>query len=113
MLSNLIPGSGVDKSSLIKLNPKQLSQLLRDNGLADALAEVFFVNGVDGQVVVDGISDDELKQMGFTGIQVRTTRSMLNKLAGNGNGLLISEIILLWGLMASVMSIDSVYYYVV
>jgi hypothetical protein len=72
----------VSKETLSKMNPRQVGQLMKSHGASDETVTAFEKNEVAGQVIVDGITDEDLKEMGFAcGIQRRGILSMLQMIS--------------------------------
>ncbi len=74
----IVSAEPVSQEALSKMNPRQVGQLMKSHGASDDTVSAFEKNEVAGQVIVDGITDDDLKEMGFTsGIKRRGILSML------------------------------------
>ena len=70
--------SNVTKDILRKMNPTQVAKLLKANGANDKAVANFLDNNISGEVIVDGISDDDLKEMNFpSAIQRRGIQAIL------------------------------------
>ena len=47
------------------MDPGQLTQLLLSKGVAQGIVDHFTQNAISGKLVMDGLSDDDLKEMGI------------------------------------------------
>ena len=67
------------------MNPKQVADLLRANGANDKAITIFLDNNISGQTIVDGIDDDDLKEIGFTAaLQRRGIKAILKLIVCSG-----------------------------
>ena len=67
------------------MNIKQVGQLLRSQGVAESAIATFQQFNVSGKMLVDGLNDGELSDMGFkTPIQLRGIKTALQMLASEG-----------------------------
>lgn len=77
------PSSAVIAPSAISrdMRPIDLANLLRAEGQVEAVVRAFLDNGVTGEVVMDGLSDADLLEMGVaSAIQRRSVLSVIRKL---------------------------------
>jgi hypothetical protein len=75
----------VSKSELSKMNIKQVGQRLRSQGVAEGTIETFQQFNVSGNMIVDGLNETEIMEMGFkSSIQVRGIKNMLLQLTSEG-----------------------------
>lgn len=66
-------------ANISKLNPKQVAELLKVHGASDKAVANFLDNDISGIVLVDGLSDDDLVEIGFSvGVQRRGIKAILN-----------------------------------
>ena len=67
------------------MDPQQVGKLLKARGMDDDIIRVFVKNAITGEIIVDGLSDDDLKEMSFTsGIQRRGIMGILKLIVYNG-----------------------------
>jgi hypothetical protein len=67
------------------MNIKQVGQLLRAQGVAESTIATFKEFNVCGNMIVDGINETEIMEMGFkSSIQVRGIKSILLRLSSEG-----------------------------
>ncbi len=67
------------------MDPQQVGKLLKARGMDDDIIRVFVKNAITGEIIVDGLSDDDLKEMSFTsGIQRRGIMGILKLIVSNG-----------------------------
>ena len=67
------------------MDPQQVGKLLKARGMDDDIIRVFVKNAITGEIIVDGLSDDDLKEMKFTsGIQRRGIMGILKLIISNG-----------------------------
>ena len=77
------------------MNPKQVSDLLRANGANDKAITIFLDNNISGQTIVDGIDDDDLKEIGFTAsLQRRGIKDIIKLMMAEGWLYLITVLLL-------------------
>jgi hypothetical protein len=77
--------TSVTKEVLSKMDPQQVGKLLKARGMDDRTITVFKMNNITGEIIVDGLSDDDLKEMSFTsGIQRRGIMGILKLIVSNG-----------------------------
>ena len=77
--------SSVTKEVLRKMNPPQVATLLKAQGMDDDIIRVFVKNAITGEIIVDGLSDEDLKEMSFTSsIQRRGIMGILKLIISNG-----------------------------
>ena len=77
--------NSVTKEVLRKMNPEQVATLLKAHGMDDDVIRVFVKNVITGEIIVDGLSDDDLKEMKFTSsIQRRGIMGILKLIISNG-----------------------------
>ena len=77
--------TSVTKEVLSKMDPQQVGKLLKARGMDDDIIRVFVKNAITGEIIVDGLSDDDLKEMSFTsGIQRRGIMGILKLIISNG-----------------------------
>ena len=67
------------------MTPAQVASLLKSYGASDVFVARFVDNGITGEIIVDGLSDEDLKEMGFTsGIQLRGIKGILKIIVPGG-----------------------------
>ena len=67
------------------MDPQQVGKLLKARGMDDDVISVFVKNVITGEIIVDGLSDDDLKEMSFTSsIQRRGILGILKLIMSNG-----------------------------
>ncbi len=67
------------------MNPQQVATLLKSQGMDDDIIRIFVKNAISGEVIVDGLSDDDLKEMSFaSSIQRRGIKAILKLIVTNG-----------------------------
>jgi hypothetical protein len=67
------------------MDPQQVAKLLKARGANEKAVAAFLDNNITGKIIVDGISDDDLKEMNFTsGIRRRGIMSILELIVSNG-----------------------------
>ena len=84
-LAATAPATPVSINESSKMNPKQVAALLKAHGASDETVAAFLDNDISGQVIVDGLSDDDLVQIGFTGaVQRPGIRTILKLIISHG-----------------------------
>ena len=64
------------------MDPKQLSQLLEQKGLDASVVSLFSEHSVSGQLIVEGLDDDDLVEMGIdSGIKRKAVKAFLKQLS--------------------------------
>ena len=67
------------------MDPQQVSTLLKARGMDADTVAVFKKYNISGKTIVDGLSDDDLKEMNFaSGIQRRAIKDILQLIIANG-----------------------------
>ena len=68
------------------MNPKQVGELLSSMGVGDDVVTTFGTFVITGKMVVDGLSEDDLKEMGFTSaLKRRGIMQILGQLVSSAN----------------------------
>ncbi len=68
------------------MNPKQLGDLLTSMGVGDDVVAPFVAFVITGKMVVDGLSEDDLKEMGFTSaLKRRGIMQILGQIVSSSN----------------------------
>ena len=77
--------TSVTTGVLSKMDPQQVAKLLKARGANDKAVAAFLDNNITGKIIVNGLSDDDLKEMNFTsGIQRRGIMGILELIIANG-----------------------------
>ncbi len=77
--------TSVTKGVLSKLDPQQVAKLLKARGANDKAVAAFLDNNISGKVIVDGLSDEDLQDIGFaTPIQRRSIKAILELIISDG-----------------------------
>ncbi len=77
--------TSVTREVLRKMDPQQVATLLKSRAMDDDAIAVFKKHSISGKIIVDGLSDEDLKEMNFTsGIQRRAIKAILELIIANG-----------------------------
>ena len=67
------------------MDPQQVAKLLKARGMDEDTIAIFTKYNITGEIIVDGLSDDDLKEMSFTsGLQRRGILGILKLIISNG-----------------------------
>jgi hypothetical protein len=76
----------ISSAELSLMNPKQLGDLLTSMGVGDDVVAPFVAFVITGKMVVDGLSEDDLKEMGFTSaLKRRGIMQILGQIVSSSN----------------------------
>jgi hypothetical protein len=68
------------------MDPQQVAKLLKACGASDKAVANFVDIDISGKTIVDGLSDDDFKEMNFTsGIQRRAIKDILQLIISSGS----------------------------
>ena len=67
------------------MDPQQVGKLLKARGMDEDTIAIFKKYNITGEIIVDGLGDDDLKEMNFTsGLQRRGIMGILKLIVSNG-----------------------------